>query len=138
MEKITHRGIIVAVKNKIADIKIISRSACSQCPAHNHCGTGEQKEKIISIPITKRNTFKTGDEVVVSISAKTGLKAVIYGYIIPLILLLAAIIITKCCGHNDFISGISGIIILIPYYFGLFLAKDRLKSLFEFEIKHRD
>ena len=139
MEKITHQGIIIAIKkNKTAEIKIISRPSCTQCPAHHHCGFGDEKEKIISVAIPENNTYKIGETVIVSLTISIGLKAVIYSYALPLILLLSTIIITHYFNFNDFISGISGIIILIPYYFGVFLANKKLKSIFSFELKHKN
>ena len=138
MEKITHQGIITAVERKSVKAKIISRSACSQCQAHKYCTLNEQKEKIISVIVPENHTFKIGDDVVISLPVSAGMEAVAFGYILPLILLVITIVSAHYCGCNDFISGISGIIILIPYYFGLFLFRRKLKSLFEFEIKHLD
>ena len=40
--------------------------------------------------------------------------------------------------NDEILAGICGIIVLIPYYFGLFLARDKLKSGFEFKISKKD
>ena len=40
--------------------------------------------------------------------------------------------------QDEIIGGICGIIVLIPYYFGLFLAKDKMKSGFEFKVSQKD
>ena len=103
MEKITHQGTVIAIKGKNIEVKIINHSACMQCLAHNHCGLSEQKEKIISIFSNESSTYKIGDKVSASLTSSNGLKAVVYGYIFPLILLLVTIIITHSCGYNDFI-----------------------------------
>ena len=67
-----------------------------------------------------------------------GLKAVFLGYALPLILLLTVVLTLNTCGYSEVNSGICGIIVLIPYYFGVFLAKNKLNAMFQFHIEHID
>ena len=57
---------------------------------------------------------------------------------IVLILLVATIIGLQFIGFDDFKSGISGIIVLIPYYFVLFLMRNKITSDIKFKIIRRE
>ena len=117
MEEIRHQARIISIKGDVVELKITSQSACSSCLAKGVCGLSESKEKIIVIK-----------------DPKGGIKAVIYAYVIPLILLVATIIGLQFIGFDDFKSGISGIIVLIPYYFVLFLMRSKITSDIKFKI----
>ena len=84
------------------------------------------------------NNFKIGEDVLVEIDEKQALKSIFLAYAVPLVLMILTIIIAINYQQNEIIGGICGIIVLIPYYFGLFLAKDKLKSGFEFKISKKD
>lgn len=134
MEEIRHQARIISIKGDVVELKITSQSACSSCLAKGFCTLSESKEKIIVIKDPKVSTLKIGEEVDIAISLNSGIKAVIYAYVIPLILLVATIILAKYAGLDDFKSGISGIIVLIPYYFVLFLMRSKITSDIKFKI----
>ena len=135
---IQKNAIITKIEGNNLQLKLTSCSACANCLAQNHCNMSEQKEKIITISYPKFEKFSVGEEVILSISATQGVYSVILGYLIPLILLVLSITISTIITQDEFIGGISGIIILIPYYFGLFLAQNRIKSLFHFKVSKKD
>ena len=134
MEEIRHQARIISIKGDVVELKITSQSACSSCLAKGFCTLSESKEKIIVIKNPKASTLKIGEKVDIAISLNSGIKAVIYAYVIPLILLVATIILAKYAGLDDFKSGISGIIVLIPYYFVLFLMRSKITSDIKFKI----
>jgi positive regulator of sigma E activity len=104
----------------------------------NYCAGSETKEKEIIVKCNDTDKYKIGEEVYVSIDEQQAFKSILLAYVIPLILTILTIISVISYTNNEIIGGISGIIILIPYYFGLFLAKDKLKSGFEFRISKKD
>jgi sigma-E factor negative regulatory protein RseC len=132
MEEIKQTGIITNIEDDTLSIKITTCSACSQCSAKSFCSISEQKDKIITAKVTNSSLYSINDYVDVSINQPLAIKAVLYSYVLPLILLLATIIALYTMGFNDFISGISGIIVLIPYYFGLFLLRNKFRADFKF------
>ena len=138
MENITKSAIITAINEDTISLKIKSCSACSGCSVKNYCSLNETKEKFIQLPNENEQQLVVGEEVNIVINIKQGFKAVVFSYVIPLILLLLTLIISLLLGYNDFISGISSIIILIPYYFGVFLCRNKIKSDFEFKISKKD
>lgn len=138
METINKSGIIKNVKNDEITVEIMSCSACSSCAVKNYCNGAEAKQKEIIVKNKEADKFNVGEEVVIEIDEKQALKSIIIAYVIPLILMISTIIGVISYQQDEIIGGICGIIVLIPYYFGLFLARDKLKSGFEFKISKKD
>ena len=92
------------------------------------------RDKIIEIDTPFAQTFKPGEEVIVSLAQNLGMWAVFLVYILPLLLLLGTLFAVSAAGGSEISSGISAIIILIPYYFWIFLNKKKLAGKFRFTI----
>ena len=138
METIAKNGIIKKINDNELSIEILSCSGCSSCAIKSYCNTAETKQKEIIVKNKGFNNFKIGEDVLVEIDEKQALKSIFLAYAVPLVLMILTIIIAINYQQNEIIGGICGIIVLIPYYFGLFLAKDKLKSGFEFKISKKD
>ena len=138
MNTINKNGIIKEIRQNELKISILSCSSCSSCSIKNYCAGSESKEKEITVRCYDTDKYKIGEEVYVSIDEQQAFKSILLAYVFPLILTILTIISVISYTNNEIIGGISGIIILIPYYFGLFLAKDKLKSGFEFRISKKD
>ncbi len=134
MENVTKTATVTQVENNTVYLKMRSCAACQGCAAKEYCGLSETVDKQLSVQTPEASLFQVGEEVDLIINSGQGLKAVILGYVLPLFLLVGTIVIATLLGISEFISGISGIIVLIPYYFGLFLLKDKLKNAFQFKI----
>lgn len=138
METIGKTGIIKNIKNNELTIEITSCSACSSCAVKNYCNTAEAKQKEIILKSKNADKYKIGEEVVVEIDEQQAIKSIILAYVIPLLLIILTVVGTISYQQDEIIGGICGIIVLIPYYFCLFLAKDKLKSGFEFKVSKKD
>ena len=138
MEAIKHEGTVVFQKGSTVGVKITRHSACSQCVAQNNCGLMNSQDKIVEVETNANQQFATGEEVIIMLEATSGFLAVFLGYILPLILMLATMIIVYLAGAGEIKSGISAIIILIPYYFWLSLNKKRIAAKFRFTISQKE
>lgn len=138
MEAIKHEGIVVFQKGKTVGVKISRLSACSQCVAKNSCGLINSRDKIIEVETENSQQFTMGEEVIVTLEATSGFLAVFLCYILPLILMLATMISVYFAGLGEIKSGISAIIILIPYYFWLSLNKKKLAGKIRFTISKKE
>lgn len=134
MEHISHDGRIVKIEGSRIEVEIISRAACQSCVARHSCGLADSQSKIIEVCTPDSPNYQIGEEVRVGIAAQNGLKAVFYGYVLPLLLVIAVLISTIMLGYSEEISGIFSIIVLIPYYFWLFLIQKKLRRQFCFSI----
>jgi positive regulator of sigma E activity len=129
MENICKIGCVVAIDGNILTVEVRAGSACGTCAAKNLC-QAERQNRQICIYDSQASNFRIGEEVNILADSGQGLKAAVLAYGLPLVLLLAAVIIVKSCGLSDFISSISGIIILIPYYLGVFFFQNKIKREF--------
>ena len=127
MEKITRTATVIAVKNGQAVLRIHCAEACQGCAARNLCGSSGGKNMEIVACLPPDTKIAVGEKVKITLDSSQGLQAGLFAYVVPLLLLVMTITLLKICGFGDFSSGISGIIILIPYYFGLFLTHRKRK-----------
>ncbi len=132
MSQISHYGTVVGIGENTIKVKITRYSACHNCDMRHGCGLMECQDKTIEIVDKNTSKYQIGEEVLVSISGKTGLNAVLVGYVLPLVLMLLVLIGVYIYTNSDLLSGISAIIILIPYYLGLFLTRKRMAKKFSF------
>jgi len=132
--KISHQGVIEAVADNLVTVKITSMSACSSCHAKGACSASDMQEKLIEAH-PGENNFKIGDWVTIIGKESMGFKALFLGYLLPFLLVLVTLIIGTVISLKESVAGLISLSVLIPYYFGLYLAKDRIKKSFIFEIQ---
>ena len=132
--KISHEGIITKIEDSNIEIKILSRSACASCNIKGACNMSEMQEKIITIPAPKDKNLSIGQEVKISMGLGQANRAVIFAYVIPLIILVAMIFILSTLKIEEGLNALISIGTLIPYYMILFLFRNRLKRKFKYEI----
>ncbi len=132
--KISHEGIITKIEDCNIEVKILSRSACASCNIKGACNMSEMQEKIITIPAPKDKNLSIGQEVKISMGLGQANRAVIFAYVIPLIILVAMIFILSTLKIEEGLNALISIGTLIPYYLILFLFRNRLKRKFEYEI----
>jgi len=133
-ETIEHRGILKVIEDKKLQVMILSKSACLSCKVNASCSVSDMKEKIIEVAKTKEN-FKIGEEVKVFYEKNLGFKALFFSYVLPFFILFMTLIITSFFTKNELITGLFSLGILFPYYFIIYLLKDKFKKTFIFHIK---
>lgn len=109
-------------------------SACGSCSLHALCSSKESCHKTMKIRTEHPSDFSIGEKIRIQIDSSAGLIAALYAYFLPLILLVITVSTTFFVFGNENWAGISGIIILIPYYFGLFLKQKYFKNRFTYHI----
>ena len=132
--RIFHEGIVTKIDNENIEVKILSQSACVSCNIKTACNMSEMQEKIITIPAPKDKNLSIGQEVKISMGLGQANRAVIFAYVIPLIILVAMIFILSTLKIEEGLNALISIGTLIPYYLILFLFRNRLKRKFEYEI----
>jgi len=133
-DNIQHPGIIESVGEDKVQVTILSQSACSSCHSKGMCSVSEMENKIVEVVKTPDFNYKVGDEVIVYMKKSLGSKAVLYGYLYPFLLVLISLILMLVLTSNEGISGLTAILLLVPYYFILSKFKDKLSTTFEFKI----
>ena len=131
---IEHPGVIDRIEGRRLFVRIESRSACGNCQANSHCSMSEMQEKIVEIPVFDVEQYMVGQDVIVSLQRSLGYKALLLGYMIPFVILLVSIIVLMAITKNELLSAMVGIVLLLPYYTGLYVFRSRLKDRFHFRI----
>jgi len=134
-DKIKHEGIITGITDETISVTIIAQSACNECHSKGVCNVSGSTEKIIEVKNQTREGHKPGEHVVVTMQRRMGITAVLFAYFVPFFLLMLTLIISVRTTGNELISGLCAIGILVPYFFGLYFIRGRLKSAFEFKIE---
>lgn len=132
-EKIVHSGFIQEVSENKLTVAIINASACSSCHAKGACLASDMKEKEIEITHFSGNYYP-GQPVNIIGHQSQGYKAAFYGYILPFLLVFGVLILSLVITHNDGLSGLLSLAVLIPYYGFLYIFRNKFKSTFEFKI----
>lgn len=135
---IIHPGIVQSVSSDKVLVKILSQSACSTCHAKGACSVAGVEEKIIEVEGQGTGAWKPGQQVMVKMEQALGLKAVIIGYLIPLIVLVLSVIIFLSIVNNEGLAALLSILMLLPYYVILYLFRERLGKRFRFRIEEAE
>ena len=130
----THDGIVLASGEGIVKVQMHVLSACSSCEAHEKCAFVDKAEKIVEVPTNEWRDYAVGDKVVVSVNENLGLLAVLLAYILPAILLIAAIVVTSIVTGNEGLAALVTLIITVLYFFILYRFRNRLQRKFSFGI----
>lgn len=133
-DNISHPGIVEQVTDDKIIVKIIAMSACSSCHAKGMCNVADMEEKVIEVKKHPHEDLKSGDEVRVTMKTSQGSKAVLLGYIFPFFLMIGILLLVLFLSEDEGLAGLSAILILIPYYWLLYIYRNKLKKTFSFTI----
>jgi sigma-E factor negative regulatory protein RseC len=131
---ISHIGTIKSINNQHLIVKIVSQSACSSCHAQRACSSSEQKEKEIEVEYS-RDIFGIGEEVLVIATLAQGYKALLFAYLLPLILLVGSLILISSISKEEATAALGSLLLLVPYYWLLYHYRHKLKNSFHFKVQ---
>ena len=133
-ESINHTGFVEKIDGDTVFVRITQQSACSGCHAQSMCSASEKKDKIIEVP-DRSGRFRVNEEVIICGQSSLGLQAVLLAFVFPLIIVFAAIVTGTSMQWEETTSGLTGLLLLVPYYCILYFLRDKLKKRFIFTLK---
>lgn len=133
--KIKHTGIVDEVEGNCIHVRILQSSACSGCKVAAHCNASETKEKVIDVVTADARNYQRGDNVVVVADSAVGFRASLYGYLLPLLLMVVTLIALLAITKSEGIAALSAIGVLVPYYLMVYLLRNQIKNKLNFEIQ---
>lgn len=134
-EDITHPGIVENVTESTVFVKILAMSACSSCHAKGMCNLAEMEEKVVEVRKESGREFRGGDKVTVTMRRSQGSKAVMLGYVVPFLVMMGMLVLVLVLTGNEGLAGLSAILVLVPYYWLLYVYRNKLKRSFSFRIE---
>ena len=135
MNKIKHSGIVDSVEGGCVRVRILQSSACSACKVASHCNASETKEKTIEVMDAHASDYQSGDPVMVVADAAVGFRASVYGYLLPLFIMVASLVAVLAITHSEGMAALAALGILIPYYILLYFLRDKIKAKLSFMIE---
>ena len=105
--KIKHAGVVDGVEGECVRVRILQSSACSACKVAAHCNASETKEKIIDVMDADASHYQKGDQVMVVADTAVGFRASLYGYLLPLILMVVTLVGVLAATHSEGLAAVS-------------------------------
>lgn len=126
-------GIVESIEDKYIKVRIHNQSACSMCYSKGVCTSLGSGERIVDVENDSNHIIQTGDRVDIQMISRSGFLAVLYGYIVPFIILLLTLILVSNY-LNESLSALISLLILVPYYLTLYFFRDKLRKYFRFTL----
>ena len=133
--EISNRGRIVAITPEVTTVEIVSESACAACHARGLCSLGDSTVKQVELPTRGWDNYSVGQEVNVVLRASMGHKGVWLAYVIPLLIMVAALLGTLAAGGSELLAGLLAIVAIALYYLVIWLLRGRLRNEYIFNIQ---
>ncbi len=118
----------------MAEVTVITKSACASCEVKSSCAIGETKAKVIDVDLRPGEKYEQGQQVTVEMKQSMGSWAVLLGYFFPFLVVLFGLIIFTSSGMDEGLSGLLSLGLLIPYYLVLYTLRDFFKRRFSYQI----
>ena len=91
---------------------------------------------MIDVYTNDTTRFSLGEKVNVIVSASVGTKAVIFGFVIPLVIMMLSITIPILLfGLSEALAALIGLASLVPYYTLLYILRNRMQKVLVFQIE---
>ena len=130
-EDIRHSGIVLSVAGDLARVQIVQTSACAACKARQMCTSAESQEKIIDAEMFE--PMQPGDQVEVIVREKLAWKAVMLGYILPFVVMMAVLVVLNLATDwDEAVVGTTALCSIALYYLVLRLFRNKLQKEFSF------
>jgi sigma-E factor negative regulatory protein RseC len=129
-----HRGVVTSVDADAVTVSVMAESACAGCHAKGICGESGA-ERIIRVVTPDASAYSVDDRVVVALKRQSmAMSSVVWGYIVPLVVLLVALFGSVALGFSDGVAAIASIVSVAIYYAGLYLTRKIFERKIEFTI----
>ena len=144
--KIKHSGVVENILGDSVQVRIVQTSACAACKVAGYCAcaackvagycnASESKEKLVDIYHADTRNLKVGDVVTVTASTQVAAQALLLGFGLPFVVLVAVLIVVLLITGNEGAAAMSGLAALVPYYAVLFLFRNRIRDKLSFSIE---
>ena len=133
--KIKHSGVVENILGDSVQVRIVQTSACAACKVAGYCNASESKEKLVDVYHADTRHLKVGDVVMVTASTQVAAHALLLGFGLPFVVLVAVLVAVLLITGNEGAAALSGLAALVPYYAVLFLFRNRIRDKLSFSIE---
>lgn len=126
-------GIVESIDAKYIKVRIHNQSACSMCYSKGVCTSLGSSERIIDVENDGKHKILPGDTVDIQMISTSGGMAVLFGYVIPFIILMTVLLIASSF-MSEIASASVSLLVLVPYFIILYFSRNRMKKYFRFTL----
>ena len=130
---IRHQGKVERIEKDKVFVRIEQKAACSECHASSVCLVADKKDKVIEVN-DYTGSYALQEEVNISVCSSMGLTAVVIAYAIPLLSVILAVVAGLFVSKSEVVGGVTGLSVLVVYYFVLYLMRDKIKKKLVFSL----
>ena len=131
---IQHRGVVERIDGDKVFVKVEKESACQACHAKGLCGE-RGGVRIIEVRTDYASSYTVGESVVVALlKGRMAISSVLWGYMLPLVVLLVVLFTLHALGVKDSVAALSTLCAVALYYVVLYLRRRQFEKKIEFTI----
>lgn len=131
MEKeVCKEGIVRKLEGSKVWVEIVVSSACGGCAARSLCNISEKKNELVEAVNLAGEEFSIGETVQIQMMQKLANKAVILGYLLPFVILVAGLFVCYALTHIEWLSVLVAVVLTAIYYVVLKMFDKRLARQF--------
>ena len=132
--QVSHTGIVEGVADGCVSVRILQTSACAACKVAGHCNAAEAKEKMVDVWCADAARYTVGQQVTVAASMAVARKALVLGFVMPFLLVVAVLVTVLYLTKNEGLAALAALGSLVPYYLLLWWYRDRIQRDITFQI----
>ena len=132
---ICKEGIVRAVNDRTGEVEVTVSSACAGCHAKSICIPSDHRQETVTAHVTGNESYKVGERVNLVLQGNAGAKAVVIAYVIPFAVLLAAFIASYLIFHNELVSVLVSLGVVLLYFLFLKTQRHKIDQNFTFYVK---
>lgn len=127
-------GVVTKIERDHIIVRMIRSSACSGCHAKGVCHSGDAKEEDLHVSDFP-DGLAEGDRVRILFPDTKGLKAVVYAFVLPLVLLILGVIVLTRYEMSEVSMVLSLLALMAVYYLILTMFRKRFIKTFELKVE---
>ena len=132
--QIEHKGTVALVGRNFVRVDIEVMEACGACASRKACAMGQGTTREIMVYTDEAAKYSVGEEVNVSARQTMGLMAVLLCYVVPLVVLVAALAVAVALGCAEGLAALISLGVTALYYLLLALMQKRISRRVVFTI----
>ncbi|MCR5713885.1 MAG: SoxR reducing system RseC family protein [Bacteroidales bacterium] len=126
------QGVIQEIRTDGVVVRLTVQEACAAC-AGTECSIRRGRASDVLVEGVSGD-YAVGDRVWLTMPSSGGFQAVLWAYLVPLVLVLAVLAGVYACTADEALSGLAALAALLPYFLALRFFRNRLRRTFRFSI----
>ena len=125
---------VIRVDATQIEVEVCRPEACAACKAKSVCSEGGGQGKRMTLANDGQG-YQLGEQITLVMRRSAGLKAVVIAYLVPVILVVAALLVFQTLQIKETVAAISTLVLLGLYFLVIRLLRGRLNRELTIEIE---